>query len=70
MSGWRRLDRDPGQARKGEIDFVLPDAYIQATIELTDENRERELGPFELVRTGLGEREEAVLSPDDPPPWL
>jgi len=34
----------------GEIDFVTNKELIQVTVELTDENRSRELAPFELAK--------------------
>jgi hypothetical protein len=54
----------------GEIDFVTPDAYIQATSELSEGNRERETRPFDAVAKHLGERQRQILTPDEPPPWL
>ena len=56
--------------RRGEIDFIVSDAFIQATVELTDYNREREKAPFDLVASAIGERERLILTPDDPPDWL
>jgi predicted AAA+ superfamily ATPase len=55
---------------KGEIDLVIPDAFIQATIELSDENRERETAPFALAAAALGDRDRLILTPDDPPDWF
>ncbi|MEI6388387.1 MAG: ATP-binding protein [Spirochaetota bacterium] len=54
----------------GEIDFVTPDAYIQATSELSEGNRERETRPFDAVAKHLGDRLRLILTPDEPPAWL
>jgi predicted AAA+ superfamily ATPase len=67
----RRGDRPQfWKTDQGEIDFVTADSFIQATVELSEDNRQRELGPFDAAARALGDRERLVLTPDEPPEWL
>ena len=58
------------RTERGEIDFVTAREFIQATIEVSDVNRERETAPFAPASAALGERERLILTPNDPPEWL
>ncbi len=67
-----RRGEKPGfwKTDRGEIDFVTQGEFIQATIELTEANRERETAPFAQAAATLGERAALIVTPDDPPPWF
>ncbi len=51
----------------GEVDFVTDDALVQATVELTDENRARELDPLRTLAGPLNRAPRLWCFPDEAP---